>query len=287
MRRSLIDIINILGALAVAAVVVFAVYTLFIDKPFFEASSYYEDWDDDANIIGEGDESGTWTSDGAVSSIEIGNVSGRIIIESWNSSDVEVEYIKRGPGKHPEVKIDQDGSNLSVKAVYPRPATNFGSVDFRLKVPSDLAFLEAGSVSGSIEVSGLDGVRQKLKSTSGSVTTDGADDLEISSVSGRLEFSASGDHVTASTTSGGISGSLEKTGASGRIELKSVSGRINLEVPSDINAEVDLHSVSGSVSSELPVAVTETKRNSMRGTIGSGGTSIEMSTVSGAVKLTE
>lgn len=289
MKRSFIDVINIIGVIIVALVVAFAIYTLFVDKPFFEASSYYGDSDsgNEGNFIGSGEESGSYTADKEVSILEVSNISGRINAEQWSGDRIQLDYVKRGPGKHPEVKIDLSGDKLRVAAVYPKIAGNFGSVDFVLRVPENVEYFEARSVSGRIEVTGLGNTMQELSSTSGSVSTDSSGDIEISSVSGALSFSSVGEEISASTTSGSINGRLEKDPASGRIDLSSVSGRIKLEVPSNLNAEVDLHSVSGSVSSEIPVSVTETKRNTIRGIIGTGGTDIEISTVSGAIKISK
>jgi predicted membrane protein len=283
MKRSFIDILNIIGTLIVLSVIIFAVYTLFIGSPFYESASY-----NDGRTIGSSEETGTYTAEKPVNRIEIRNVSGRIEAESWNGDLVRLDYVKRGPGRHPEIKIDLNGNSLKVTAVYPKAAGIFGSVDFRLMVPEGIEYLQAGSVSGSIEISGLgEKTKQKLSSTSGSVKTDSSGDIELSSVSGSLNFRSAGDDISASTTSGRIDGTIYKTNASGRINLNSVSGRITVEVPAELNAEIDLHSVSGSVSSDIPVAVTETKRNSIRGLAGRGGTDIEISTVSGAIKLSE
>ena len=284
MRGSFVDVLNILGTIIVIAIVIFAVYTLFIDKPFYESSSYN---DFEGMTLGEGDDSGTYSTDKPVAEIEVRNISGRIEAEAWNENFVKLDYIKRGPGRHPEVKIDMSGDKLNIAAVYPKGAINFGSVDFFLMIPKELELIEAKSVSGRVEIEGLTMTKQKLSSTSGSVSTDASADLEISSVSGSLSFRTVGENVSASTTSGKISGVIEKALKSGKIDINSVSGRVELEVPADFNADIDLHSVSGSVSSELPVSVTETKRNNIKGEIGEGGTSVEIRTVSGSIKITE
>ena len=282
MKRSFVDIINILGIIIVLAVVAFAVYTLFIDRPFYEFSSY----GDRDRSIENGEESGTYTADKPVSEIEIKNISGRIETEKWNGDRVQLEYIKHGPGRHPEVKVDLTGNRLNIAAVYPKSAGNFGSVDFLVKIPDGIEYFQAGTVSGAIDISGMSqNCKLKLSSTSGSVKTGSSGDIEISSVSGSLSFSSAGEQISASTTSGKISGIIEKTSAASDIKLRSVSGSITLEVPSEINAGVDLHSVSGSVSSKIPVAVTETRRNSIKGVIGNGGANIEINTVSGAIKI--
>lgn len=278
MKRSFIDAVNIIGFLVVLAVVIFAAYTIFVDKPFFEALS----------DPGEGEDSGTYSTDQSVKELIAKNISGRIEVEAWDNDWIQLDYVKRGPGRHPEVKFDLSGDRLSVKAIYAKGIGNFGSVAFYFKVPENLELLNAGSVSGRIAVEGLGtSTRQELSSTSGSITTDGSGELDISSVSGSLTFAASGSNILASTTSGRIDGILKKAPNPGIIDMSSVSGSIRLEVPSDLNADINMHSVSGSVSTEFPVSVTSTRKNSIKGTVGSGGTSIEISTVSGSIKITE
>ena len=286
MNRSLVDILNIIGIIIVIAVVAFAVYSLFVDKPFYRASSYWAD--DGGTTMGSEEDSGTYSTDKPVDEIDVKNISGRIEARGWNEDYVKLDYIKRGPGRPPEVKIDFEGSRLVIAAVYPKAPGNFGSVDFSLSVPENLDSFKAGSVSGRIEISGLDDkISQKLSSTSGAVSTDSSGNLNISSVSGSLTFSSSGEDVKASTTSGRITGELKNSSPDGKVDISSVSGRVVLEVPSELSADVNLHSVSGSVSSELPVSVTSSKRNTIRGKIGNGGSELEISTVSGSIKITK
>ncbi|MBI9108609.1 MAG: DUF4097 family beta strand repeat protein [Spirochaetales bacterium] len=282
MRFSIVGVLSILGLLIVLTLMAFAVYTLFFDKPFYEADSYTSE------SFRTEEESGTIDSDRKVDRLEIRNISGRISAVGWGDNQVRLDYRKFGPGQPPEVEVDYQGSTMVIKAVYPKKLAAFGSIDFEIKVPDSVRYIDAGSVSGSIRLSEIgNDVEQKLSTTSGSVKTDSSGNLDISSVSGSLEFSSSGSRITASTTSGRIAGALEEDHGSGKIELSSVSGRVVLEVPENLNADVDLHSVSGSVSSDLPVSVTESRKKSLRGRIGSGGTIIDIGTVSGSIKIRE
>jgi len=280
MKFSLVDFINKIGFIIVLAVVAFAAYTLFFNKPFYEAESY------EGDSMRTEEESGTIDSEKTIDRLEIRNISGRISAEGWNNEEVRLDYRKFGPGIPPDVEVDYQGSTMIIKAVYPKKLSAFGSVDFDIKIPASVRFVKIDSVSGSISIEGAaSGLEQELSTTSGSIKTDSSANLDISSVSGSLVFSSDGERITASTTSGRIEGVLEQAPDSGRIELKSVSGRVVLEVPDNINADVDLHSVSGSVSSELPVSVTESRKKSLRGRIGSGGTIIDIGTVSGSIRI--
>ncbi|HAK46408.1 MAG TPA: hypothetical protein DCO79_10890, partial [Spirochaeta sp.] len=101
MKRSFIDVFNILGFIVVLAVAAFAFYSLFIDKPFFKAASYFDN-ESEGEILNEGESSGTYRTENPVSMVEIGNISGSIEVEGWENDWVRLDYVKRGPGRHPE-----------------------------------------------------------------------------------------------------------------------------------------------------------------------------------------
>ena len=147
MKGSFVDIISKLGVLAVAALMVFAFYTLFIDKPFYEEGSY--GFDRDSREV----DSGTIDADRTVDSIEVRNISGRIYAEGWDEDFVRLDYRKFGPGEPPEVAVDYSGDRMIIKAVYPKRPAAFGSVDFELKIPENVTLVEAGTVSGAVKIS--------------------------------------------------------------------------------------------------------------------------------------
>ncbi len=294
MRRSSLDFINVIGFLAVLGLVVFSAYTMIFSKPYFMGGfrDGFRDGfssDDSWSSESEADESGSFSAESDVSYLDISNVSGDISVKSSSGSLVEVEYYKHGPGRLPDYKVEYSGETMILKAVYPKTPGITGSIDFVLMVPSSLTEIEASTVSGKIKIDELESeTTQKLNTTSGSISTEGAYELDAKSVSGSIDFKAHGGDIRATTTSGRISGeSGSVIDGRSRITIKSVSGGVRLKLDELDNADIDLHSVSGSVNTDFPVMVSSVKNNTIKGKIGDGGSSIEMNTVSGSIKLSE
>jgi DUF4097 and DUF4098 domain-containing protein YvlB len=64
-----------------------------------------------------------------------------------------------------------------------------------------------------------------------------------------------------------------------------VSGSVDLEAFSALDAFVSLRSVSGGVACGFPLTVTEQRRNSLEGNIGSGSSRVEVTTTSGLITI--
>ena len=71
----------------------------------------------------------------------------------------------------------------------------------------------------------------------------------------------------------------------GKIRLSSVSGALRLRLDDSTQAVVSAQSVSGAIACDLPLTEEIRTKNTLTGTIGSGGGSIELKTVSGRISL--
>jgi DUF4097 and DUF4098 domain-containing protein YvlB len=184
------------------------------------------------------------------------------------------------------VQIDPRGNRLVIEEVRDRAFMSRGSISFRVSIPKSVKLIVAHSVSGSITVSGVQpGVDQVLGTVSGSVSTSESGDLDASSTSGSVEFSFAGRDLKASTVSGSVRGEIDSIETDGSVRLKSVSGSVQVLAFPSLDASVSLSSVSGSVSCGFPITISEQKRNSLKGTIGSGAVPVDISTVSGRISI--
>ncbi|HKK07398.1 MAG TPA: DUF4097 family beta strand repeat-containing protein, partial [Gemmatimonadota bacterium] len=70
------------------------------------------------------------------------------------------------------------------------------------------------------------------------------------------------------------------------LSFKTVNGAIDLTLPSDAALDVDARTVSGGISTDFPLTIDgRFMHNHATGTIGGGGTSLELKTVNGSVEL--
>jgi DUF4097 and DUF4098 domain-containing protein YvlB len=229
---------------------------------------------------------------GSYNAVEIRNIAGSIDISGSTAVNaVAVHSLKSAPsqaamdGMH--VDIQKQGDRLVIEEKHDRGfLRNLGTVSFRMTVPAGVKVIEAHSVSGSIDVTGVSpGVDQVLSTVSGSVSTERARNLDVYSTSGHISFSSSGSTLSARSVSGSIDGTIDSLPAGGTARVSTVSGSVSLTAFAALDAALALHSVSGSVSCDFPVTISEQKRNRLNGKIGSGSATVDIGTVSGSISI--
>lgn len=142
------------------------------------------------------------------------------------------------------------------------------SIDIVVKLPKGLV-VEAQSVSGNVSVTGAEG-NVRASSVSGDVRMD------------RLRATG----VRASSVSGDVWVVVETLAGDGDLRFTSVSGNVTVELPKGLDADVTMRSVSGSLDTEFPLTLNgRMNRHSLEARIGKGGRSLDVTTVSGDVRL--
>lgn len=170
--------------------------------------------------------------------------------------NVDMECSERGLRMH-ERRRDRDDDWNDV------------AMDIEVKLPRDV-MVSANSVSGDVSVVGAQG------------------DVRAGSVSGDVRMERlRANRVRASSVSGDVTVGVESLTGEGDLHFSSVSGNVIAELPQGIDADVTMRSVSGSLDSDFPLTLNggRMSRNSLDARIGKGGRSLEVTTVSGNVRL--
>jgi hypothetical protein len=223
------------------------------------------------------------------STIEIRNVIGDVVATPASGSEVEVvARLREGEhGDASDIRIVavESSDGVTICALYPprrgsdEPTCKSGGshngsssenndtrVDFEVRVPRGVR-LQAGTVSGDVRATNMTAY------------------VTASSVSGDVLVSTT-DLARASSVSGSVDVTMGRADWSGSLSFSTVSGPLTLTFPSELNTELTASSVSGDMDSDWPVQVTRRiAHNSMNGTIGRGGRSLHLSTVSGDITL--
>jgi hypothetical protein len=219
--------------------------------------------------------------------LEVRGVNGDIEAGPASGGIVEIVALKRGDDDDPrsvDIEVIEGSDGIQVCAVYPgkrgaRVSTcgdsydsddtdeNDVVVDFTVSVPTGVV-LDAGTVNGGIDVSGLRG------------------DVRVSSVNGGIEVASSGT-VEASTVNGSIKASTGSGNWSGTLDFHTVNGSITLTLPAAASASVSAETVNGDFSSDFPLTVEAGRWGPKRihGTIGSGGGQLNLQTVNGGIAI--
>jgi Putative adhesin len=220
-------------------------------------------------------------------SIEIKGVNGSIRAAAARGNEVEVTAAKSARRSNPaEVRFEvvPHAGGVTICAIYPSPQgqpanecragsggrmsthNNDTSVDFTVYVPVGVNFV-GRTVNGDVDGDSLRG------------------DVEAHTVNGSIRVVTTG-LARATTVNGSINATMARTDWPGEAAFKTVNGEITVKVPATLNAELRAETVNGRIRSELPVTMTgQMERRRLRGTIGSGGRELALTTVNGGITL--
>ena len=216
------------------------------------------------NGNGNGD-SGEWRGDIAQGDfISVTGVSGPILASLTTGNETVVRWTKSGNQSQfslVSINVVQDVDGVAITADYPSGEIDV-DVTFEVEVPTGVDFLGT-VVSGNVEADGLES------------------DVVAITVSGNITVSTT-EIAEATTVSGNVTASIGRANWGRDLTFSAVRGSIDVEIPSNTNAEVDAATSSGSISSDFPLSGTPTRQT---GTLGTGGPTLELGTVSGNIRL--
>ena len=220
--------------------------------------------------------------------VRVHNVEGDVTVTPSTSGRVEIVGVKRGSSRDyddvtAEVHESSDGIVVCVvrrdtdddcdsrgyRSHDDRGYRSRVRMDLEIKLPSSLE-IAANSISGNVSVVGAQG-NVRVNSVSG--------DLRLE----RLRATA----VRARTVSGEVTASIEALTGSGDLSFQSVSGDVVLELPRGLDADLSMSSVSGQLDSDFQMTLGGGRMNRHRieARIGRGGRDLDITTVSGDVRL--
>lgn len=211
---------------------------------------------------------------GSGSQISIGNVSGDVIVTGYDGNAVVVKGFKEGADSDRlEIEDRSSEGRVEVGARYPKNCNCQASIRFEVQVPRSVKYNldRISSVSGNVEISNVSGT------------------IHATSVSGEVKVHDVSGSVSAKSVSGDVEVEINRLdGASDDMKFSSVSGDVNVQMPAEIDADVDMSSLSGGIKTDFPIEVTKERygpRTSARGKLGTGSRRLQMSSVSGSLSL--
>jgi hypothetical protein len=222
--------------------------------------------------------------------VEIRTIRHPIHVQVWDRDEIQITGSYDPDREEQSTRGSQTSFRFEIRS---RRAGGWGRMDradpVEVRVPRGVR-LEAQSVSGSVDLAGVEGTVTaetvsgsidisarsgdvRLQSVSGSIRFSGAarDLLRATSVSGRVVVEGEVGMMDLNTVSGGmelrtstplrsadltsVSGTLDFAGPlapNGSITAESHSGTVTLALPPDVDARFRLSSFSGRVESNLP-----------------------------------
>ena len=139
-------------------------------------------------------------------------------------------------------------------------------VTFYVSVPEDVGFL-GKTVNGDILVHDL------------------ASDVGARSVNGDIEISTTG-FAGATTVNGSIAAAMGQYDIASGLSFSTVNGSISLDLPNDVDADLDARWVNGRLETDLPLQrIGRVSRRSARGVFGDGVPEFNLRTVNGSIHV--
>lgn len=220
--------------------------------------------------------------------VEVKGVNGDVRAVLTTGSEVEVTAAKHSRRSDPDdVKIEviEHDGGVTICAVYPTPRrareenrcdvgdswhsnteNNDVTVDFDVKIPAGVEFT-GQTVNGEMSAEGLKA------------------DVKASTVNGSVRVTTTG-LAEASTVNGSVYVEMGRADWANDLDFSTVNGGITLVLPAQLNTEIRASTVNGELSTDYPLMVTgRFGPRRMRGTIGTGGRTLSLSTVNGEIRL--
>lgn len=222
------------------------------------------------------------------SAVSVGNVNGRITVNAWDQPRVQVRAHKYVQGMDSDavrkamaamrIEVNQNAGGLSIRTNHPRSEGGAGFLDW--------LFGDHVNAGVSYEVTVPRASNLSVDNTNGGIyVTDVNGKVEVDTTNGRIEVTRCSGSVNAGSTNGAIRVELLRVTPGSSMRFETTNGGITLAVPPDIAASVEAGTTNGSVSTDVPITTSSFGKNSLRGTMNGGGSSIRLRTTNGSIKV--
>lgn len=206
--------------------------------------------------------------------VSLENINGDVTITGWERNEVQIDAVKKARDQQrldeARIEVDAASDSVHIKTKYPQGHTNNNpaTVTYELHVPRLARLDHIDLVNGSLEVSQVSG------------------QIDANLVNGKTDLRDLSGLLNVSAVNGAITANYRSLDNVKEIHLKSVNGAINLGLPSSPNAEVSASTVNGGITTDFPLQVKgKFMGHRIDGTLGSGGTRIELSNVNGSIRI--
>ena len=220
--------------------------------------------------------------------VKLTNVNGRVTVSAWDQPRVQVIATKRIEADRDDIQaamkdlrvvVQPQNGGLVIDTHYPKNHDGPGAI---------FSWLLGDRIDAQVtyELTVPRAMNVEVSNTNGAIyLTDVAGQHELDTTNGRIEVSRCAGSLDASTTNGSIQAELTKVNKGHPLRFETTNGRIVVALPADLAVDVDASTTNGSIDSDLPVSTTRIGRNSLRGSINGGGTSLRMRTTNGGIAI--
>jgi hypothetical protein len=244
--------------------------------------------------------------------LRIHNSNGKTRVTGEDRSDIEVTAYKTARASSTEaaeelldeisLSFTEYGEGLELEVEIPRRRHRRGAANLCIKVPRDMR-VSVSAANGRVDILGIHGAVE-VRSSNGSATiSEVVGDVQVHtsnakvhcactrgrlrarSSNGKIEIESHSGALDASTSNGIIHAQLDALGKEG-VHLATSNGRIVLDLPEQVDAELDIRVDNGLIRNERPLgrSAKETQGRVV-GQLGGGGPMIKLRTSNGVISV--
>jgi DUF4097 and DUF4098 domain-containing protein YvlB len=206
--------------------------------------------------------------------LSLENINGNVEITGWERNEVQIDAEKSARDQQrlneATIEVENTGDSVRIRTRYPEGHTNNNpaSVQYTLHVPAGAQLDKISLINGSLNVSQISG------------------EVNASLVNGKLTAHDLAGRAKLSTVNGSNDVMFRSLANVSEVKISSVNGSISLVLPASPNADISASTVNGSLTTDFPIQVQgKFVGHRMSGTLGSGGTRIELSNVNGSTHI--
>jgi DUF4097 and DUF4098 domain-containing protein YvlB len=206
--------------------------------------------------------------------VSLSNINGDVEITGWSRNEVQIDAVKTARDQQrldeARIEVNSGSDSVEIETHYPSHLmnNNAASVHYTLHVPQGARLDKVKLVNGALNIRQLSG------------------EVDADLVNGTLHASDLAGTADLATVNGKIEADYNSLNNVREIKLKSVNGSVDLLLPQSPNANVSASTVNGGISTDFPLTVKgRWVGKNMSGTLGNGGTQIELSNVNGSIHV--
>jgi DUF4097 and DUF4098 domain-containing protein YvlB len=246
---------------------------------------------------------------GSGSSISVFNNIGSITVRSGSGRQVGIAATLQSDKV--EVDCRQTGNRIDVRTHNVQKASaKDARVDYEIAVPADTNVtidaaegriqvenlrgdVNIDSESANVELRGLSGPGVHVQTVNGNITLADVRQarVQLTSTGGNIQLnSVNGPLVSAKSTSGSIRYSGDFSG-DGRYSFANHTGDIEVDLPASASVDLSARSIKGSVENDFPFMKADhppfplAEGRAFAGTVNKGGSSVELRSFSGKIRV--
>ncbi|GEM_PF-7039361 len=247
MAKRLIDGLSIAAVLIVMVIIIYASSAL-IDGRFYE-EDVYTSWEEITETFPrweystsaqEQAVSGSVESSEEIREVVIGNVEGKVIVETWEHSYSSISFdrsaVRESYLDDVFVEIlEQDGRFEAATHYRPNIPSAVGHVDYLVKVPEDTGTVRVNTITGEVDIRRApDTADVQVSMVSSRVQVEGGSSLEVRGVNGSVDFLTHGGSISIQVYSSPVRGAFRQFRDDQDIDIRTDSGDIELLFPSGL-----------------------------------------------------